>query len=219
MASVHRAAPILFVAISLGASLAGCRTETVHLDLSAADDISVSARSLRKPASPVAVLSVAWRPIEDRRLDRKLLGHIGPQAYVAESILPWIDRQLGAIHGPDLIIVNNPAKADVVITPYLLKFYLQSIDVTKSAVVVLALKFEPSGQPAQERIYRGQYAGMNWSDSDEEMIGALRAAFSDCLHHIVTDLETQAQLKAANELSSLTAAGSGTPPTTAPPQK
>ncbi len=176
-----------------GAVLAfsGCNApETTQLELTtptqAADTSIVSSRSS---------LAVAWTPIEDQRLDATSLGHIGSCAYVAKSILPWIDQQLHAIKGANFMEAADPARADLVIKPTLLKLYIQNIEVTKSAVVVLKLELSCHGKSAGQLTCRGRFAGMNWWNSDDEMVGAIQNACTDCLSSITCSLEQNIKFK------------------------
>jgi hypothetical protein len=169
----------------------GCNTATTtQLDLPA------PAKTENSPVvSSKSSLRVTWLTIEDQRLDATSLGHVGSGAYVTKSILPWVDQQLCAIRGANFTKAEDPAKADLVIKPTLLKLYIQNIAITKSAVVVLKLEFLRHGKPSGQFTCRGQYAGMNWLNSDEEMVGAIQKAFADCLRNIAASLELNIKLQ------------------------
>jgi len=174
------------------AVFSGCNNtpQTSQLDLTvpvSTDDPST--------APSKSSLRVAWLAIEDQRLDATSLGHIGNDAYVAKSILPWVNQQLCALRGTNFAEAEDPVKADLVIKPTLLKLYIQNVNIAKSAVVVLRLEFLRQGKPSGQFTCRGQYAGMIWSGSDEEMAGAIQEAFADCLRNLTASLELNIQLQ------------------------
>ncbi len=176
----------------LMAAFSGCNNtpQTSQLDLTvpaSADDTPI--------ASSKSSFGVAWLAIDDQRLDATSLGNIGNCTYVTKSILPWVDQQLRTIRGTNFAEADDPAKADLVIKPTLLKLYIQNVNVAKSAVVVLRLEFLRHGKPAGHFTCRGQYAGMNWSTSDEEMVGAIQEAFADCLRNLTASLELNIKLQ------------------------
>ena len=188
----QRCSSWILAASCLMAIFSGCNNtpQTSQLDLTvpvSADDPST--------APSKSSLRVAWLAIEDQRLDATSLGHIGNDAYVAKSILPWVNQQLCAIRGTSFAEAEDPAKADLVIKPTLLKLYIQNINIAKSAVVVLRLEFLRQGKPSGQFTCRGQYTGMNWWNSDEEMAGAIQEAFADCLLNLTASLELNIKLQ------------------------
>jgi hypothetical protein len=192
LACAQRCSSWILAAGCLATIFSGCNTATTtQLDLT----VPPSTQDAPVVAPSKSSLGVAWLAIEDQRLDATSLGHVGNGAYVAKSILPWVDQQLCAIKGTNFAKADNPAKADLVIKPTLLKLYIQNIDITKSAVVVLRLELSSHGKPSGQLICRGQYAGMNWWNSDEEMVGAIQEAFADCLRNITASLELNIKLQ------------------------
>ncbi|HTQ30153.1 MAG TPA: hypothetical protein VMI53_02995 [Opitutaceae bacterium] len=181
----------LFALGGLALVFSGCNTpETTRLDFTTPAGVQGT------PVAPSkSSLRVAWLAVEDQRLDATSLGHIGSRAYVAKSFLPWLDQQLRAVKGTNFAEAGDPARADLVIKPILLKLYIQNIEVTKSAVVVLRLEFSSHGKSSGQLTCRGQYAGMNWWGSDEEMAGAIQEAFTDCLRNISASLELNIKLQ------------------------
>ena len=192
LACAHRCSSWILAAGCLVVFFSGCNNtpQTSQLDLTVPASTEAPSRASSKSA-----LRVAWLATEDKRIDATSLGHVGSGAYVAKSILPWIDQQLCAVKGTNFAKADDPAKADLVIKPTLLKLYIQNIDITKSAVVVLRLEFSSHGKPSGQFICRGQYAGVNWWNSDEEMVGAIQEAFADCLRNLTASLELNIRLR------------------------
>jgi hypothetical protein len=188
---VQRGNRWVFAAGCLATIFSGCNApQTAQLDLT----VPASAQDTPKTSSK-ASLRVAWLAIDDQRLDETSLGNFGNCSYVAKSILPWVNQQLCAINGTNFVKADDLARADLVIQPTLLKLYIQNVAITKSAVVVLRLNLSSHGKSSGQFICRGQYAGMNWSDSNEEMAGAIQNAFADCLRNIAASLELNIKLK------------------------
>jgi hypothetical protein len=196
---VRRCHPWMIAAGCLAVFLSGCNTpQTTQLDLTA----PASAEQDTSTTSSKSSLGVAWLPIDDQRLDATSLGNIGNCAYVTKSILPWVDQQLHAIKGTNFGEAGDPAKADLVIKPILLKLYIQNVNITKSAVVVFRLELSSHGKSVGELTCRGRYAGMNWSGSDDEMTGAIQKAFADCVSNITASLELNIKLQHTAVLTS-----------------
>jgi hypothetical protein len=142
-------------------------------------------------------LRVAWQPTQECRPDPSSLARFPKQIYVADNVLPWVDHALHATNGDQFITVENPVQADVVVTPRLRKLYLEFIDSTRCAVVVIELEISYHGRPAITKTYRGQYAGMTWAGSDADMESALRLALANCVNKIIADLNAPAWIKAS----------------------
>jgi hypothetical protein len=190
---------LLLVGFAFGGGFAGCSTEmtTSHLTLEPPTDSSAVA--VRAPVSASiapGTLCVAWRPTQDCRPDKTSLARFPSQTYVADDVLPWVDHALHAANDARFATVENPIQADVVVTPRLRMLYLEFLDVTKCAVVVIEVEFSYRGQPTITKTYRGQYAGLNWAGSDAEMERALRSALATCVDKIMADLNSPAWIKA-----------------------
>lgn len=194
--------PRLRAAVAAAALLlaAGCSTESKPLALAPSPATALGAPALRATASPAGwgdplphALRVSWLPLLDERIDPAAIGAVGVQSYVATEAPAWIEQALRELGGRGFQTVAADAEGELVVEPRLLKLYVQNVDVTKSAVVVLALTFERAGHASTRRIYRGRHTSMNWWSSAGELTGALQAALADALDQIRVDLEARAR--------------------------
>lgn len=175
--------------------LAGCSTAATELALQPrALPPRAATRPGNDPEERVASTSVFIAPVTDQRLDPESLGHAGNRAFAAKAVPALLDTTLRVSLGTRLPLVSGAEQADLVLQPCLHKCYVASVDVTKTAVVVVDVAFVHRGQDAGHRVYRGQHASMNWWNTDREFAGALQAAFDDCVRHIVSDAEARAKL-------------------------
>ncbi len=155
---------------ALLALLAGCATTPVQL---ARGDLA-SRRAVVRASDPGAP-RVWIGKIEDGRGDTSLGGLAGRSVSSAE-VPAWIDGELAALASPGFVVVTGPAAdvaASLVIRPRLLKAYVDGLNVTKTAVIVLGVDIVAPGGTVTKRLYRGQHASLNWATREDEVVSAL----------------------------------------------
>lgn len=168
------------LALALLVCLAGCVTAPANLSLS-------------RPAGPGTVTSgtpknnsaqIYLCPLEDKRGGTASLGTVGGRPFHVADLATWISQELECLGSSSVEIVaaeNIPDAAQFGLRPRLLKAYVDSIGLTKTAVVVLAIEFISPGGQSETVVFRGQHAAMNWASSEEEVTNALRLALAECM--------------------------------------
>jgi|GEM_PF-2523403 len=175
-------------ALTISLALAGCNS-TARLDLSPPASKS---EPVRREAKTGAVI-VEFATTKDCRLDPEALGSVAGRRFDGDNAGPWIDAGLKTLDSAYYTVRTDPRHPPATITahPTLLKLYVDSVAITKTAVVVIQLDFDLPGNRTATRFYRGQYAGMNWGSGAGEMTSALHLALDDCLKKISQALELQ----------------------------
>ena len=142
--------------------------------------------------------NVIVRSIVDKRHGK---GGFGSLSYVdtyAESVPLWVRDGLAALRHADCDVSFDdtgvpaaPQGQFLVIDVEIRKAYLHTIATAKSATIVLAVNYQPSGQPGQVKVYRKQKTSVNWTGSGSEVEGAMNSAMTAMLEDIADDIERQ----------------------------
>jgi hypothetical protein len=135
---------------------------------------------------------IGWLPLIDARPDdARAVGQIGLDTYAAASVDLWVADALHGLSKASFKAVSaEQPTAEFCIRPKLVRLYLQDVDITKSAHIVLDLEFFPPGKPSFTKLYRGRHTAMNWWGTNGEMSRALNLALKNCLQQISADLAT-----------------------------
>ena len=174
--------------VALLTLLAGCATAPVEIhraDLSSPDAAS------RAPDPDAPRVWIA--NIEDGRSDTTL-GALAGRSFSSAELPAWIDGELAALASPGFAVMTGPApgaRASLILRPRLLKAYVDSVNVTKTAVIVLGVDIVALDGTTTARLYRGQHASLNWATSGSEVAGALQDAAASCLEQLRVDLEVR----------------------------
>jgi hypothetical protein len=174
------------VALGLGLILTGCTTEPAKLSLTSS---VTSNRSVR--ARGEAVVQVAIAPVEDQRPHGHSLGQVGGRAFESGELTKWVGEELCALSTTRFacLPLQGTAATSLTLRPRLLKAYVDSVDIAKTAVVVLEIDFIGGDGAIQTHIYRGQLAGANWASTAGEVSRALHTALKRCLVRVQADIE------------------------------
>jgi hypothetical protein len=117
------------------------------------------------------------------------VGQIGLDTYAAARVDLWVAEALHKLtKEPFNVAPAELPSTELCIQPKLVRLYIQDVDVTKSAHVVLNLEFFPPGRPSFTKLYRGRHTAMNWWGTNSEMSRALNLALQNCLQQIAADL-------------------------------
>jgi hypothetical protein len=169
--------------------LTGCATTRLELSPTPA---TPSPRRLAQIAATRVNTVVQLNPVVDQRPSADTLGDVAGRAFNVGQVNPWIDQALHDLVAARFTLrtANDPSTPAHTITPRLLKLYVDNVNITKTAVVVLQLDFTAADGTRTEEIYRGQYAGMNWASTEGEVSASLRSALDLCLKKITPTLLT-----------------------------
>ena len=130
--------------------------------------------------------TVALQTVMDARPDGQELGRVGGRPFKSNDVRDWVHAALHeTLHHEGYAFADDSA---VTLRPKILKAYVDSIDVVKTAVVVLEVSYVRADGRAVRRVYRGQQSGVNWNSGEEEVMGALKKALQTCLRRFVVDV-------------------------------
>lgn len=177
-----RAAPWLLLAVLL----AGC-------DSPKRTQLTLEAVNSAAPRMGPAARCVCWLPLIDERPDKHVMGQMGRSTFGAEHVDSWVMQALQhGSPGSKLVEAYAPDSHTMGVRARLLRLYVQNVDLTKSAQVVIELEYLRAGTEPVRKLYRGRYTGINWWGTDEEIGRAFGRALQDCVKKITDDLVQQA---------------------------
>lgn len=136
-----------------------------------------------------AARRICWLPLIDQRPDKELIGQIGRETYAADHIDRWLMQALQKISPASRTAETYAPEPNTLgIRARLLRLYIQNVDLTKSAHVVIELEYLRAEAEPVRKLYRGRYTGINWWGTDEEINRAFCSALQDCVDKIAVDL-------------------------------
>ena len=167
--------------------MAGCATGPATLSLA-----PITPQRVSKPTG-ATIPTVTIAPLEDHRPQGNSLGNVGGRLFEANEPAKWIELELRALSSSRFVCAGAEIDAVSTLTlrPRLLKAYVNSLDVAKTAVVVVEIDYVRNDAAPETRVYRGQLTGANWASTKGEVENALRTALKRCLAQVQRDIETQ----------------------------
>jgi hypothetical protein len=174
------------VLVAFGATiLAGCATP-VRLGR---QDLATGAIERTAPDDHAPLVWVA--PVEDHR-STTCVGSLA--AVTSEELTRWIDEELASLSSASFALTRE-TRAERAVTlslhPRLLKAYVDGVEVSKTASIVIEVEFVSAIRPNQSRVFRGQHASLNWWGSRGELATALKEALASCLEQIKAEIEAR----------------------------
>jgi hypothetical protein len=119
----------------------------------------------------------------DSRPDSAILGSVGGRPVNAVESARWVESELRRAVAARYNLVSDASHA-LTLQPRLHKLYVSSLDITKTAVVVLELRVIHADGRSTGRYFRGQYSSMNWGSTEGEILEAVRAAVRNCMAQV-----------------------------------
>ena len=120
--------------------------------------------------------------IRDLRWHVPAAGKLSGRAVEVEQVAPWIRQALSSIFSDSRLRFDyrrdQADPTDIVVEVEVLKVYLASLDIDKTADVVLRIRYRRGGVVLGEQIYRGAYASLQFSDGADEAMDALNHAMT-----------------------------------------
>lgn len=136
---------------------------------------------VRARAQPPAACGLQVASVKDLRADLTSLGNLGPREVRADDFAGWVRG--GLDHG-----LRKPGPAAVVsIDAEILVAYVHGLASTKSADIVLRMRYSRDHQPVGEKVYRGASTAMNWDSSEHEIRNALAEALAALVVQVSAD--------------------------------
>ena len=144
----------------------------------------------KRGETPPAPCRVSVAEVRDTRADPQSMGDIGGRVVRAEDATAWLRSGLNSL-GADkrLALSEAPAgEADITVRAELVKAYVESLRINKSANVVVRIRYAQGGADAGEKSFRGDDGGMNWASGDSEAQQVLNRALGEVVFALDQDL-------------------------------
>lgn len=126
--------------------------------------------------------------ITDKRSDPSM-GFMGRGVVQSSDTPGWIRSGLVTLQGdPRWSFADRPEDADLVLEVEILKSYIFPVTTSKSATIVLRIRYSHAGGPLGENIYRGARDAVNWAGTKEETAGLLNRALLAAVDLVKADL-------------------------------
>lgn len=173
------------LAVASATALGSCVARTVDM----APRYAPSERSMAEPSATAGKLClIHLAGVHDLRTDPHSLGGVIGQKVRVEDSAEWVRSGIESLADGSTIRLADQGDA-LSLDVDLLKAYLVSItSETRSANVVLRIRYSRAGQPVGEQIYRGTDSGLVWTGGDDETQSSLNAVLGKALQTIRTDV-------------------------------
>ena len=157
----------------------------VPLDMTAA--MGLEAPTPPKPGKvPPCRLHIA--AITDKRPDSSM-GYMGRGVVMSSDAAGWVRSGLVTLQGDARwLLADQPQDADLILEVEILKSYIFPVTSSKSASLVLRIRYSHAGGPLGEAIYRGHRESLNWAGTKEETAGLLNRALATTVEMTKADL-------------------------------
>lgn len=167
--------------------LASACLSPAELTLARSAPVTSSAKLSTSSTKPV----VCVHTIDDQRPLNDELGKVGGRSFSAKDVPAWIEQRFRNLASPAFTLAdtNTATKPALTIRPRILKAYVGSVDITKTAVIVVEVDYIGADDTITSLVYRGQHAAMNWASDEEEVRSALEKALNRCLTRVKADIE------------------------------
>jgi uncharacterized lipoprotein YajG len=167
------------VGVCMAFTLAGCATsKQLQLTASAAPQTSKTTAAVGR--------EINLLPVIDSRSDPAALGRVAGTLFTSDDASTWLANSIQQSLLTEGYVFSESASFSV--QTRILKLYVDSIDIAKTAVLVLEVKFSRADGRAVTRIYRGQQVGINWASGEGEVLASLRKCLTTCLREMIKDV-------------------------------
>ncbi len=141
--------------------------------------------SASRPAQAAASCRVHLVSVIDARGDAQAMGDIGGRPVLEKDSAAWLRSGIESLGSAGRIAFVDDRGAQFEMSAELLKAYIQSeAGMAEAANVVVRIHYGG----ADEVIYRGRQAGVNWTSGTDETQSALDSSLSQILEKIGLDL-------------------------------
>lgn len=177
--------------------LAGaCASNAVPAVLPAAfappDGNSAWAWSPRRNEQPPAPCRIAFTEVRDTRVDPLFMGDMAGRPVRAEDPVAWLKSGLASLSADKrltLVDAADPAGHHLGLKAELVKAYIESLRINKSANVVVRVTYTLNGANwGEPSSFRGADDGMNFGSLDSEAYEVLNRAMQEVIAALDKDL-------------------------------
>jgi len=126
--------------------------------------------------------------IRDLRTDPQAMGMMDGRLIRSADTTAWVHSGFLSLgRDPRLQMVEGDGQHDLAIDVDIVKAYAMSVTgETRSANVVLRVRYSRNGAPAGEQVYRGTENGVNWSNGEVET----QSSFDDALENLLKTVDS-----------------------------
>lgn len=159
----------------------------LYLDMNASTGIAAPAPATRREKDPPPCrLYIAG--VADKRPDTTTMGYMGGMVTSSDAA-GWVRTGLVTLQADRRwTLAERPEDADVIFDVEILKGYIFPVTTSKSANLVLRVRYSQAGGPLGENVYRGHRESVNWASTREETQGLLNRALDTTVHLMKADL-------------------------------
>jgi hypothetical protein len=174
------------LAAAAATALASCVARTVEMTPRYSPPTQMTAAPPER--APAGSCLVHLAGVHDLRTDPRSLGGVIGQKVHVEDSAEWIRSGIESLANGSAIRMSDEGDA-LSLDVDLLKAYLMNVtSETRSANVVLRIRYFVAGRPLDEQIYRGTDNGLVWTGSDDETQSSLNAVLAKALQTIRRDV-------------------------------
>ena len=155
-----------------------------------------------EPKAAIESCTVQVDSVVDERLRKNNIGLVGPRVVSTGDVMPWLQQAFepltdSSAQTSSLISETSPRHL-VILNASLKKLYVQTLQSSISANVLVAVSYSVNNGPLVTRFYRGTETSVNWTGSADSVSDLLDDALAGVIKDIMTDL---ASLCRAQKLS------------------
>jgi hypothetical protein len=139
----------------------------------------------------VGTCRVGLGEVRDLRSDTQAMGQLHGVTVTASDTAGWLRSAFQSLNR-DKRLQFDDKSADLVVSAELLKAYVTApTSNTRSANVVVRVRYNRPGTTPEEKIYRGTDSGLNWSNGRDETQASLDESLGDILKDVDRDILTR----------------------------
>ncbi len=183
--------PLAAGAILALVAMSACASrETVQLSSSFAPAGNYPWAHTPRKANTPPVCSASVGDVTDARSDTQTMGHLGGRFVKHDDTIGWLRSGFETLSMDKRIRMVEAANVGdgFVLNVALLKSYMESPAMAKSATVVVRVSYAKSGTPIGEKIFRGDHTEVNWGSGDNEARDSLNRALQEVIAQTHDDL-------------------------------
>lgn len=119
--------------------------------------------------------------IQDMRGDKQSAGSLGFRPVRLGDSVAWVRSGFESMRRDPRIALVEPgdAAAGLQLNVELLQAHISSMNMAKTANVVVRVKFAPGAHDPSGKLFRGEVADVNWGSGDGEALDVMNAALAE----------------------------------------
>jgi hypothetical protein len=136
--------------------------------------------------------------VRDLRSDTQAMGQLHGVAVTASDTAGWVRTAFKTLSRDGRLQFDDNALG-LVVSAELLKAYVNApTNNTRSATVVMRVRYTRAGIQPEEKIYGGTDSGLNWANGTDETQASLDASLAEILKDVDRDILSRCTAPASN---------------------